>query len=153
MNSVECKCASLNLKYSAIIATQHIFKVDCLQWNSILDNVILLSCRFIYSFQVPLTCNQNTVIIIVTTLPAGQSGFWILAGVNQIYFRFMKWYMKALCVHDDSSLFTLLEICYDMINQLIHNKINSKIKKNVLISSQPFGIDAQLPHFCPWNEM
>jgi len=47
----------------------------------------------------------------------------------------------------------VLEVCCDMINQLIHNKINSKIKTNVWIPSQHFGIDAQLPNFCPWNEM
>jgi len=39
--------------------------------------------------------------------------------------------LKALCVHDDVSLYAVLEICCDMINQLIHHKINSKVKNNV----------------------
>ena len=78
---------------------------------------------------------------------------WILAGVNQIFFRFMKWYLKALFAHDDISLYAVLEICCDMINQLIRHNINSKIKINVWIPSQHSGTDAQLPHFCPWNEI
>jgi len=69
------KHVSLNDKYNAIIATHCIIKMDCLQWNCILENVNLLSCRFIYSFQIPLTCSQNSVIIIVTRLPAVKSGF------------------------------------------------------------------------------
>lgn len=98
--------------------------MDCLQWNSILHYVNLLPYCFIYSFQIPLTCSQNSVIIIVTRLPAGWSVFEYWQGL--IKYTLDLWFDISLCA--------VLEICCDKIEQLIHHKINSKIKNKCLNS-------------------